>query len=189
MVMPALGFLILSSVATFLLYPPLINFLYKLQVREEINPDAPRTHVVKRGTPTAAAVLPLLVFLLLNLFFNLTPQEAVLLVGVLVLGLLGFIQDLLKIYHRSLLRSFVREKITPLVTFSDFSWNIYKLLLLPWRTFKEIFRALGSSDVGEVHPYQKILVQSVAGALLILWLILNSKADFSLFLPPLLQIG
>jgi len=186
--MPFLGFLILSAVITFLLYPPLINFLYRLQVREEINPDAPRTHAIKRGTPTAAAVLPLLVFLLLNLFFNLTPQVAVLLVVVLVLGLLGFIQDLLKIYHRSLLRSFVRGKITPLATFSDLSWNIYKLALLPWRTFKEIFRALGSSDVGEIHAYQKVLFQAVVGVLLILWLVLNSKTDLSLFYIPLVLL-
>lgn len=186
--MPALGFLILSSVITFLLYPPLINFLYRLQVREEINPDAPHTHAIKRGTPTAAAVLPLLVFLLLNLFFNLTPQTAVLLGVVFALGLLGLVQDLFKIYHRSLLRSFVREKITPLVTFSDFSWNVYKMLLLPWQTFKEIFRALGSSDVGEIHPYQKILIQGAIGALFVLWLILNSKTELSLFYLPLVLL-
>lgn len=186
--MPALGFLLLSSVATFLLYPRLINFLYRFQVREEINPDAPRTHTVKQGTPTAAGILPLLVFLILNLFFNLTPQTAVLLGVVVALGLLGFLQDLSKIYHRSLLRSFVRGKITPLVTFSDLSWNIYKLALLPWRTFKEIFRALGSSDVGEIHPYQKILFQTAVGGLLVLWLVLNAKVDLSLLYFPLVLL-
>lgn len=178
--MPALGFLLLSAIITFLLYPPLINFLYRLQVREEINPDAPRTHVVKQGTPTAAGALPLIIFLVLNLFFNLTPQTGVLIGIVCALGIIGLIQDLLKIYHRSLLRNFVRGKITPLVAFSDFSWNIYRILLLPWRTFKEIFRALGSSDVGEIHPYQKILAESAIGILLVVWLVIHSPVDFSL---------
>lgn len=168
--MPALGFLLITAGVTFFLYPIFINFLYRLQLKEVINPDVPRTHFAKQGTPTVAGLLPIAVFLLLNLFFNFTPQVGVLLGVVAAMAVLGLAEDLLKIYRQSRLQKTIREKIVPIVTFSDWTWDFYKVLLLPWNIFREIFRALGSQNVGGITAYQKVLYQTAVGALLALWL-------------------
>src|SRR3989337_3120092 len=99
--MPALGFLLISAVATFLLYPPFINFLYRFQMKEAINPDVPRAHFAKQGTPTAAGLLPVLVFLVLNILFNRTAPVSILLVTTAVLAVLGLGEDIFKIYRQS----------------------------------------------------------------------------------------
>uniref|UniRef100_A0A832E0P1 Phospho-N-acetylmuramoyl-pentapeptide-transferase n=1 Tax=candidate division WWE3 bacterium TaxID=2053526 RepID=A0A832E0P1_UNCKA len=165
-----LGFLLLSAILTAVFYPAFINFLYRFQLKEAINPDVPRTHFVKAGTPTAAGLLPIGVFLILNLLFNLTPQ-ILLLTGVVgAMAALGLAEDLFKIYRKSRLQRTIREKIVPIVTMSDLTWDLYKIVLFPWNAFREVFRALGSQNVGGVATYQKILYQSAVGALLALWL-------------------
>ena len=168
--MPALGFLLISAVATFFLYPVFINFLYRFQMKEAINPDVPRTHFAKQGTPTAAGLLPIGVFLVLNLLFNSTPQILVLIGIVGAMAALGLAEDLLKVYRSSRLQKTIREKIVPIVTMSDLSWDLYKILLFPWNAFREVFRALGSQNVGGIMTYQKILYQTAIAALLALWL-------------------
>ncbi len=170
-ILTPLGLLLLSAISTSLLYPVFIHFLYRFQLQEVINPDVPRTHFAKQGTPTGAGLLPILVFLVLNLFFNLTEKTAVLLGVVAAMALLGILEDFFKIYHRSRLQKTIREKIVPIVTLSDLTWDVYKLILFPWKLFKEIFRALGSQHAGGVAPYQKILYQTAVGSLLAFWML------------------
>lgn len=169
----ALFFLLISTLLTFSLYPLVINFLYRFQLREEISPEVPRTHFAKRGTPTAAGVLMLVVFLLLNGLFNRYTLTMPILLVAFALGGLGLLEDFFKIYHRSQLQSAIRRTITPIVTLSDLSWNLYKLALFPWNAFKEVFRALGSTNVGGIAPYQKVLFQTAVAALFAIWLSFN----------------
>ncbi|GMR18952.1 MAG: phospho-N-acetylmuramoyl-pentapeptide-transferase [Patescibacteria group bacterium] len=173
-----LFFLIISSLLTFSLYPVFINFLYRFRIQETVNPDVPRTHFGKRGTPTAAGLLPILLFILLNIFFNRSPEVVILLLVVGGLGLLGVLEDFFKIYHRSKLRRTVRSAIVPVVTFSDLSWNLYKIALFPWNAFREVFRALGSQQAGGILTYQKILFQTVVAALMALWITATSGSGF-----------
>lgn len=163
-------FLVVSTILTFSLYPLVINFLYRFQVREEVNPEVPRTHLAKRGTPTAAGILMLIVFLLLNVLFNREFLVLPVLSLAFALGGLGLLEDLFKIYHRSRLQSLIRGTITPIATLSDLSWNLYKLALFPWNAFKEVFRALGSTSVGGIAPYQKVLFQAAVATLFAVWL-------------------
>ena len=185
----SLGFLLLSAGVTALLYPVFINFLYRFQMREAINPDVPRTHFVKEGTPTAAGLLPVAVFLVLNLLFNLTPQVSVLLGVTGAMAALGLVEDLSKIYRRSALRRTIRRKIVPIVTVSDLTWDLYKILLFPWNAFREVFRALGSQSAGGIATYQKILFQTAVGAGLALWL--TAVGGTAIWLPLLgeLELG
>jgi len=117
----------------------------------------------------------------LNLIFNLTEKTAILIGIVVAMLLLGGAEDLFKIYRRSRLQKTIRAGIVPIVTLSDVTWDLYKLALLPWKAFKEIFRALGSQNVGGVAPYQKVLLQTAVGTLLALWLSLVGKT--SVWLP------
>lgn len=181
-----LAFLLVSTLLTFSLYPLVINFLYRFQMREEINPEVPRAHFAKRGTPTAAGVLMLVVFLFLNGFFNRNTLVAPVLLVAFALGGLGLLEDFFKIYHRSRLRSAVRRTITPIVTLSDLSWNLYKLALFPWNAFKEVFRALGSTSVGGIAPYQKVLFQTMVATVFAVWSSLSFGTGF--WLPVLGEI-
>lgn len=182
----ALLFLLISSFLTFSLYPFLINFLYRFQLRAKVRPEGPRTHYAKQGTPTAAGILILAVFLFLNGLFNRSASTVPLLLVAMFLGGFGLAEDLLTIYHRSLLRSAVRRTIAPLVTLSDLSWNLYKLALFPWNAFKETFRALGSIAEG-IPSYQKVLFQAAVAALFALWL--NFTQGTGLWLPLLGEIN
>lgn len=179
-------FLLISSFLTSSLYPFLINFLYRFQLRAEIRPEGPRTHYAKQGTPTAAGILILAVFLFLTGLFNRNSSTVPLLFVALFLGGFGLLEDFLTIYHRSLLRAAVRRAITPIVTLSDLSWNLYKLALFPWRAFKEIFRALGSTAEG-IPAYQKVLFQATVAALFGLWL--SFTRGTGLWLPLLGEIN
>jgi len=169
----AFAFIILSSLATLALYPVFINFLYRLQFEDPINPDLPRTHMAKSGTPTAGGLLPIAVFIVLNLAFNRSGDVLVLCAVVAALGALGIAEDFFKVRCRSQFRRTVRKRIVPIVAFSDLSWNIYKLALFPWGLFKEVFRALGSQTVGGVKTHQKILVQLAVAAGFTVWLVAN----------------
>ncbi|PIS12563.1 hypothetical protein COT70_00150 [candidate division WWE3 bacterium CG09_land_8_20_14_0_10_47_33] len=180
-------FLIISTLATFSLYPLVINFLYRFQLREEINPEVPRTHFAKRGTPTAAGILMLVVFLFLNSFFNRTSSTVPILLVAFALGGLGLLEDFFKIYHRSRLRLVIRRTITPIVTLSDLSWDLYKLALFPWNAFKEVFRALGSTSVGGIAPYQKVLAQTAVAAAFAVWL--SFTQGTKLWLPVLGEVA
>jgi len=177
----ALGFLLLSALITAVLYPVFIRFLYRFQLKEPINPDVPRTHFAKQGTPTSAGFLPVLVFIILNLLFNRSGEVVVLIFISGAMGLLGFLEDFFKIYHKSRLQRTIREKIVPVVTLSNLSWNFYKLLLLPWNAFKEVFRSLGSQHVGGIATYQKILFQTAVGVVLSYWLI--ARFGTSIWIP------
>ncbi len=186
--MPALGFLLISAVITFFLYPAFISFLYRFQLKEVINPDVPRTHFAKQGTPTAAGLLPIAIFIILNLLFNRTGEVLLVLAAVTALAVLGLAEDLFKIYRRSHLQKTIREKIVPIVTLSDLTWDVYKILLFPWKAFKEVFRALGSQNAGGIAPYQKVLLQTAVGAILAFWLAIR---DTGVWLPFLgkLELG
>jgi phospho-N-acetylmuramoyl-pentapeptide-transferase len=186
----ALLFLLISAVLTFALYPLVINFLYRFQLQEETNPEAPETHRAKRGTPTAAGVLLLIVFLILNLAFNHDSLVTPILLISSALGILGLLEDFFKIYYRSRLRRVVRGRvITPIVTLSDLSRNIYKLLLFPWNAFKEVFRALGGTHVGGIATYQKILVQLAIATFLAVWLSFNFGTEVWLPLGATVDLG
>lgn len=159
----ALTFLLFSFILTFGLYPKFIDFLYKFQLREKIRFEGPSTHRVKHGTPTMAGILFVGVSLLLSLISGYFGDIWILLFAVFLAAILGGADDLLKAYRQSPLRSAIRRKITPYVTLSLFSWNLYRILLLPWDLFKETFRALGSWDEVGLKSHQKFLLQAGAG--------------------------
>ncbi len=55
--------------------PGLIRFLYRSQIREEINRKLPPGHFQKQGTPTMAGILIVASAAFINLFFNLSRAE------------------------------------------------------------------------------------------------------------------
>jgi phospho-N-acetylmuramoyl-pentapeptide-transferase len=90
-------------ILSLLLGQPYINFLRKRYMGQYIREDGPQSHLSKAGTPTAGGVLILLAFLFgLGCLAYLRPgflsTPVLLVAGVtIVFGLLGFVDDYLKI--------------------------------------------------------------------------------------------
>jgi len=56
-IMLDLLFLFAAGLLSFFLYPIWINFVYKFQMGEEVREDAPKTHLLKMGTPTMGGLV------------------------------------------------------------------------------------------------------------------------------------
>ena len=160
-----------SFIFTFGLAPLIIGFLYRFQIREEIRRNGPKSHLVKEGTPTMAGLLIVLAVSLINLLFNLSRAETYLPIFALVTaGILGVLEDVFKIHRKSFIVELFRHpsSLRNHVGFSPWG-RTRRILLLPWRLFKETFRALGSNDEVGLKSYQKILFQLAIGTFLAFW--------------------
>ena len=92
-----------ALVISLLLGPPVIRMLAGLGVGQEVRDDGPKTHMKKAGTPTMGGVLILtsVVFSTLLWADVLNRYVLVALTATIVLGLLGFWDDLRKVKGRS----------------------------------------------------------------------------------------
>ncbi|MBN1780202.1 phospho-N-acetylmuramoyl-pentapeptide-transferase [bacterium] len=87
---------------TFAIAPPLIRWLRRMEMGEEIRKDGPQTHLKKAGTPTmgglivlTAIVIPVLLFAKLNNIYILLMLGAT-----LWMGFVGFLDDYLKVVRK-----------------------------------------------------------------------------------------
>ena len=184
----ALLFLLGSLVVSFLWAPLLINFLYRCNIRRRIRQEVDEkieARKIKMGTPIMGGLLMVLTTVAITLFFNLSREQTLLpLFCLVVAAVLGGLDDLLNIFGHAKLSDTVRGGINPIVTLSGFTWNIYNVLLLPWNSFKELFRALGSYPTSGFKPWEKILVQTAIGVVAALWMYF--KLDWHQFWLPFL---
>lgn len=95
-------YFIISFIATVVVGIIVLPILKKLKVSQTVRTDGPKTHLVKNGTPIMGGLIMLIVIstvLIVNLF---TDKVMVLpLVAVLGFGIIGFIDDFIKMVLRS----------------------------------------------------------------------------------------
>ena len=114
----------LSLLLSFVGTPLLIKLLAKKGFGQFIRDDGPKTHHIKRGTPTMGGLViigsVLVSFLTSHLLTSTGPTASMLLVLFLVtgLGLVGFIDDYLKIVKKQSLGLRAREKLMGQIIFS-----------------------------------------------------------------------
>jgi phospho-N-acetylmuramoyl-pentapeptide-transferase len=107
----------LSILLSFILTPTLIRILAKRGVGQMIRDDGPKTHHVKRGTPTMGGIVLILstiiAYFASHLFTGAGVTASALLVIALIvgLGLIGLLDDLLKIYRKQSLGLTARQKL------------------------------------------------------------------------------
>ena len=107
----------LSILLSFILTPTLIRVLAKRGVGQMIRDDGPKTHHVKRGTPTMGGIVLILstiiAYFASHLFTGAGVTASALLVIALIvgLGLIGLLDDLLKIYRKQSLGLTARQKL------------------------------------------------------------------------------
>ena len=88
---------------SFVFGPGLISLLQRAKAGQEIRDDGPSTHLVKSGTPTMGGLLILFsISVAVLLWQNLWSLSTwVSIGGLLGFGLIGFIDDYLKVFRRS----------------------------------------------------------------------------------------
>jgi phospho-N-acetylmuramoyl-pentapeptide-transferase len=98
----AAGAMVTALVLSFVLGPAVIRWLRKLRGGQVVRNDGPETHLGKAGTPTMGGVLILISTVVATLLWaELTNAYTIIALVVLVwMGMLGFLDDYLKIVHR-----------------------------------------------------------------------------------------
>jgi len=170
MLLNNLNFVLIAMLVSGLIYPLLINFLYKNQFGEKVREFGPETHKKKIGTPTMGGLGFFITTFVLNIFFNNANFEVNLLLLVfLIAAMFGLLEDLLKAYSRSGLRKNIRIEVYEVFSKTEKTWWVYKMLLVPWNLFREFTRLIGSnaSNSGvRLKSHYKFLMHLALGAFL-----------------------
>ncbi|MBB6175890.1 phospho-N-acetylmuramoyl-pentapeptide-transferase [Anoxybacillus tengchongensis] len=101
---------------TVVLSPIFIPFLRRLKFGQSIREEGPKSHQKKSGTPTMGGLMILLslsitTFMMNDVFFERTPQTYLLLFVTLGYGLLGFIDDFIKVVMKRNLGLTSKQKL------------------------------------------------------------------------------
>jgi len=93
---------ITALIISFIIGPYIIKKLKKHQIGEEIRNNGPKTHLVKKGTPTMGGVIIIIAALLPTLLFSNLENTFVLIViiSTIWMGAIGFIDDYMKIIKK-----------------------------------------------------------------------------------------
>ncbi|MBW7459829.1 phospho-N-acetylmuramoyl-pentapeptide-transferase, partial [Paenibacillus sepulcri] len=115
--------ILLSIGASFLLAvllgPLFIPLLRRLKFGQQIRTDGPQSHLKKKGTPTMGGIIIMLALLLSFLKFSeITPEFWVLLIASLGFGLIGFLDDYIKIVFKRSLGLTAKQKLIGQLIFS-----------------------------------------------------------------------
>ena len=111
--------IIISFVIGVILCPIVIPMLRKLKFGQNVRDDGPQTHLAKQGTPTMGGVAFLAAFVITSLFFlNGNRDGAAIMLMTLCYGLIGFLDDYIKVVKkRSLgLRAYQKLLLQLIVT-------------------------------------------------------------------------
>ncbi|MEI7026747.1 phospho-N-acetylmuramoyl-pentapeptide-transferase [Paenibacillus sp. y28] len=101
-----------AFVLAMVLGPIIIPLLRRLKFGQQIRTDGPQSHLKKKGTPTMGGIIILLALSLAYLRFSDLNQDAViLLVAALGFGLVGFLDDYIKIVLKRSLGLTARQKL------------------------------------------------------------------------------
>jgi len=104
--------MLISFVVTVLLAPFVIPVLRRLKFGQNVRSDGPASHLSKKGTPTMGGVIFMAGVLVAGLFFaSGFPEGVLVLATALGFGLIGFIDDFLKIALKRPLGLRAREKL------------------------------------------------------------------------------
>ena len=98
----AAGAMVTALVLSFLLGPSVIRWLRTLRVGQVVRQDGPETHYGKAGTPTMGGVLILIATVTATVLWAelANPYTIIALIVLVWMGVLGFIDDYLKVVRR-----------------------------------------------------------------------------------------
>jgi phospho-N-acetylmuramoyl-pentapeptide-transferase len=104
--------LVITFLFTMLISPLFIPLLKRLKYGQQIRTDGPQGHLKKAGTPTMGGIIILLAIALAALkFIDKNSELVVLLVATLGFGLIGFLDDYIKIVFKRSLGLTAKQKL------------------------------------------------------------------------------
>jgi phospho-N-acetylmuramoyl-pentapeptide-transferase len=119
MVVKIISAALLTFLATVIVCPFFINRMKQLQYGQQIRDDGPDRHSIKAGTPTMGGVVMLLVATAFSIIFaGKSTVLYLLLIITLGCGLIGFLDDYLKLFFNRSLGLKARSKLAGLVALS-----------------------------------------------------------------------
>ena len=91
-------FIAVAFLITLILGPLLIPLLKRLKVGQSIREEGPKSHYIKSGTPTMGGIIMVIALLITVLTSGIRHREiTILIVATLGFGLIGFIDDFIKV--------------------------------------------------------------------------------------------
>jgi len=108
--------IILTTIISFMisigLGPFLIPYLKKLKFGQNVREDGPKTHQIKSGTPTMGGLMFIFSTIIsIFIFSRFNKFLAILLIVMIGYGIIGFLDDFLKVYLKRSLGLKAREKL------------------------------------------------------------------------------
>jgi phospho-N-acetylmuramoyl-pentapeptide-transferase len=167
------SYLLLSVVLSLALAIPVISLLYRFNVTRRGEADFSNLiekRKLKIGVPIMGGLIMVLTILAINMLFNRSAAVLVVMAMFVISALLGGMDDLLNIFgYKRRVRAL--DKIRTLIRVHASKLVRLKLIVMyPWFVYSRFFFMLGSNPGKGIHAHEKILVQSVAGAMLGVWL-------------------
>ncbi len=110
---------LISSVVAILLGPLVIPLLRRLKLGQNVRSDGPARHLQKSGTPTMGGIIFLAGITVSGLLLAGRSTEGLMVLGItLAFGLIGFLDDFIKVYLKRPLGLRAREKLLGQALFS-----------------------------------------------------------------------
>lgn len=108
----ALYALMIAFFLNVVLSPMIIPILHHLKFGQNVREDGPKAHLKKAGTPTMGGIIILMSFILTSLFFiKGQKMSQTILMSTIGFGLIGFIDDYLKISRKNTLGLSALQKL------------------------------------------------------------------------------
>ena len=113
--------IIISFVIGVILCPIVIPMLRKLKFGQNVRDDGPETHLAKQGTPTMGGVSFLVAFVITSIFFLKGNMDgAAIMLLTLGFGLVGFLDDYIKVVRKRSLGLRAYQKLLLQLVFTGF---------------------------------------------------------------------
>ncbi|MBE6049859.1 MAG: phospho-N-acetylmuramoyl-pentapeptide-transferase [Clostridium sp.] len=111
---------VIGLIVSIVLGPIIIPILHKLKFGQNIRKEGPQSHLKKAGTPTIGGLIFIIsiVVVMICSRYSLTDKGMVVLYGTLAFGLIGFLDDMLKIIHKENEGLTAKQKLALQVVFS-----------------------------------------------------------------------
>ena len=148
---------------SFIIGPWVIHILQKNQIGEEIRSTGPKSHMKKRGTPTMGGVIILMAVLLPTLLLGKldSPLIKIIVFSTIWMGIIGFIDDYLKVVKKMERGLIARYKIVGQVSLgciiSFWIFQIPEFIEFNTKTTVPFFKNV-EIDLGMLYPLMVILV-------------------------------
>ena len=111
---------VVGFIASIVLGPIIIPILHKLKFGQNIRKEGPQSHLKKAGTPTIGGLIFIIsiVIVMICSRYGLTDKGMIVLYGTLAFGLIGFLDDILKIVHKENEGLTAKQKFALQIVFS-----------------------------------------------------------------------